>query len=219
MTHSSHSREAVVLLHGLWMPSAVMAPLGKLLGRLSADRQIHLFGYPSLRSGLDENIRSLAGFIQTIDADTVHLVGHSLGGVLILKMLGSTVPENVGKVVCLGSPLRGSRAGGRMQELPGGKILAGKSLAQALEVSLADWTGAWPVGVIAGSRGVGLGRLVEQLDAPHDGTVSVSETRLPGISDHLVLPLNHSGLLLSPEVARQVDYFLSHGRFQRDQPA
>lgn len=217
MNHSSHNREAVVLLHGLWMPKAVMAPLGKLLGRSSADRQIHLFGYPSLRSGLEDNIRSLADFIQGLDADTVHLVGHSLGGVLILKMLGSRSMERLGKVVCLGSPLRGSRAGGRMQQLPGGKILAGKSLVQALEKPLPDWTGSPPLGVIAGSKAVGLGRLVEQLDAPHDGTVSVSETRLPGISDHLVLPVNHSGLVLSPEVARQVDYFLSHGRFQRDQ--
>jgi pimeloyl-ACP methyl ester carboxylesterase len=217
MNHSSHNREAVVLLHGLWMPSVVMARLGQHLARLSADRRVHLFGYPSLRTDLDGNIQSLFEFVESIDAETVHLVGHSLGGLLILKMLNSHPPSRVGRVVCLGSPLRGSSAGMRIQSLPGGKVFAGKSLVQALGEPLPDWQGQWPLGVIAGSMGVGLGRLVEQLEAPHDGTISVSETRLPGISDHLVLPLNHSGLVFSPEVARQTDYFLSQGRFLRDQ--
>jgi pimeloyl-ACP methyl ester carboxylesterase len=217
MNHSSHNREAVVLLHGLWMPSAVMSRLGQHLARLSSDRQVHLFGYPSLRTDLDGNIQSLFEFVESIDAETVHLVGHSLGGLLILKMLNSQPPSRVGRVVCLGSPLRGSRAGERLQTLPGGKVVAGKSLAQALDKALPDWKGEWAVGVIAGSMGVGLGRLVDQLEVPNDGTVSVCETRLPGISDHLVLPLNHSGLVFSPEVARQTDYFLSHGSFQRDE--
>ena len=217
MDYSSHNREAVVLIHGLWMPSVVMARLGQHLARLSADRQVRLFGYPSLRADLDGNIQSLFDFVEAIDAETVHLVGHSLGGLLILKMLNSHPPSRVGRVVCLGSPLRGSSAGVRIQSLPGGKVVAGKSLVQALDEPLPDWQGQWPLGVIAGSMGVGLGRLVDQLEAPHDGTISVSETRLPGISDHLVLPLNHSGLVFSPEVARQTDYFLSHGRFQRDQ--
>jgi pimeloyl-ACP methyl ester carboxylesterase len=199
------------------MPSVVMARLGQHLARLSADRRVHLFGYPSLRTDLDGNIQSLFEFVESIDAETVHLVGHSLGGLLILKMLNSHPPSRVGGVVCLGSPLRGSSAGMRIQSLPGGKVFAGKSLVQALGEPLPDWQGQWPLGVIAGSMGVGLGRLVEQLEAPHDGTISVSETRLPGISDHLVLPLNHSGLVFSPEVARQTDYFLSQGRFLRDQ--
>ncbi len=217
MDYSSHNREAVVLIHGLWMPSVVMARLGQHLARLSADRQVRLFGYPSLRADLDGNIQSLFDFVEAIDAETVHLVGHSLGGLLILKMLNSHPPSRVGRVVCLGSPLRGSSAGVRIQSLPGGKVVAGKSLVQALDEPLPDWQGQWPLGVIAGSMGVGLGRLVDQLEAPHDGTISVSETRLPGISDHLVLPLNHSGLVFSPEVARQTDYFLSHGCFLRNQ--
>jgi len=217
MNHSSHNREAVVLLHGLWMPSVVMARLGQHLARLSADRQVRLFGYPSLRADLDGNIQSLFEFVESLEAEAVHLVGHSLGGLLILKMLNSHPPSRVGRVVCLGSPLRGSSAGTRIQSLPGGKVFAGKSLVQALDKPLPEWKGEWPLGVIAGSMGVGLGRLVEQLQAPHDGTISVSETRLPGISDHLVLPLNHSGLVFSPEAARQTDYFLSHGNFQRDE--
>ena len=45
---------------------------------------------------------------------------------------------------------------------------------------------ACDVGIIAGDRWLNpLGPLV--LSAPHDGTVSVDQTRLPGMKDHLVV--------------------------------
>ena len=39
--------------------------------------------------------------------------------------------------------------------------------------------------MIAGTLGVGLGAIIENLPSPNDGTVAVEETRLPGIKDHL----------------------------------
>jgi pimeloyl-ACP methyl ester carboxylesterase len=216
MNTPSTGREAVVLLHGLWMPRNVMALLGRRLAAALPARQIHLFGYPSMRADLSQNIETLAGFIEGLGADTVHLVGHSLGGVLILNMLNRHVPAQPGRVVCLGSPLRGSATGSRLQNLRGARILVGDSLEQALEQPLPDWQGQREVGVIAGSRGVGLGRLLRRMDEPNDGTVAVSETRLPGISDHLEMDVSHTGLVLSRDVATQTDFFLSHGHFLRD---
>jgi hypothetical protein len=43
--------------------------------------------------------------------------------------------------------------------------------------------------------------------------MAVAETRLPGIADHCVIETNHTGLLFSPEAARQVMQFLHGGRF------
>jgi hypothetical protein len=51
------------------------------------------------------------------------------------------------------------------------------------------------------------------LEQPHDGMVTVKETRLSGITDHLELPVNHVGMLVSKQVARQTAHFLHHGRF------
>ncbi len=59
------------------------------------------------------------------------------------------------------------------------------------------WTQARELGVIAGTRPVGLGRFFAGFDEPNDGTVAVRETRIEGATDHLVLPVSHLGMLLS----------------------
>jgi hypothetical protein len=56
---------------------------------------------------------------------------------------------------------------------------------------------------------------VTTFDGPNDGTVAVSETRLPGAKDHLCVAVSHSGLVLSGEVADQVAAFLGSGAFDR----
>jgi hypothetical protein len=60
---------------------------------------------------------------------------------------------------------------------------------------------------------MGLGKLVGARGAPNDGTIFVDETRLPGISQHLVMRVSHTGLPFSKSVARQTGAFLHAGRF------
>jgi hypothetical protein len=69
------------------------------------------------------------------------------------------------------------------------------------------------VGAIAGTRRVGLGRFVVKLPEPNDGVVTVEETRLPGLADHLTLATSHSTMILAPAVANHVISFLRTGRF------
>jgi hypothetical protein len=77
------------------------------------------------------------------------------------------------------------------------------------------WSCERDLGVIAGDLGVGLGRLLGRMDAPSDGTVLVEETDLPGATAQLRLPVSHTGLVFSAEVARQAAAFLRDGRFER----
>jgi hypothetical protein len=60
---------------------------------------------------------------------------------------------------------------------------------------------------------MGTGQFFAHFDEDNDGTVAVSETRIPGLADHLVLPHSHIGMLYARDVAAQVAHFLSHGRF------
>jgi hypothetical protein len=70
------------------------------------------------------------------------------------------------------------------------------------------------IAVISGSLPLGIGRVVApDLPAPSDGVVSVSETRLTSMRDHIVLNVNHSGMLVSRAVARQICAFLREGAF------
>ena len=90
----------------------------------------------------------------------VHLVGHSLGGVLALHTLKRFPELPVDKVVCLGSPLVDTSAGRVLHDYAAGRALLGKTLPQAIfREPLREWNGPQPVGVIAGTRGFGLGAI------------------------------------------------------------
>ena len=96
--------------------------------------------------------------------------------------------------------------------------LLGRCVAEEL---FADRPRRWelrdrPLGVVAGTRKMGLGRFFATFDGDSDGTVAVSETRIPGAADFVSLPVSHMGLLMSAKVARQTGAFLRDGRFLRD---
>ncbi len=177
---------------------------------------VHQFRYQMVRHSLDHNVARLAQFVRQHAGHTTHLVGHSLGGVLALQTLKKFPVLPVDKVVCLGSPLLDSSAGRRFVRFKPGQKMLGETLPQAVfEKPLQDWTGAQPVGVIAGTRGVGLGKLIMRLQKPNDGMVTVAETCLPGITDHISLPVSHTGLVVSQAAAEQCAWFLRDGRFRK----
>jgi hypothetical protein len=150
----------------------------------------------------------------------VHLVGHSLGGLVIHRMfqLGLLSPDRFSgdfcRVVFLGTPILGSQSA---------RALAARGLAQHLLGKVGGpwlpsgvsgrWEYAAQLGVIAGTRALGIGQLLTRFDGPNDGTVAVAETRLEGASDYCELPVSHTALSVSKEVAERVARFLETGRF------
>jgi pimeloyl-ACP methyl ester carboxylesterase len=211
---------SVLCMHGLWMPRAVMLLVRHRL-RKEHRFDAELYGYPTLRHTLDENAETLAEHIAARGFGAVHLVGHSLGGIVAMRMLALYPDTPVRRLVCLGSPLRGCRSAAYLDRTGWGKALVGKSLrAGAIDQPAERWAQqvceSHDVGVIAGTRPLGLGRLAGVLDEEGDGTVTVSETRLPGIRDHICLPVSHTGLALSTDVADQVAAFLKRGEFLRE---
>jgi len=208
--------ERVLLLHGLWMRRPAMLLLARRLRR--AGFAVRLFPYATLWARPEASLRRLHRWMRDAGPESVHLVGHSLGGVTALAMLAESAQRGEtdlprGRVVCLGSPIAGSRAAAALVQRGLG-VLVGRSatlLKSGVEVP-ADRE----VGMIAGTRGAGLGRWMARLDGPHDGSVRVSETERPGLADHICIAASHSGLLVSAEAARQCIAFLRDGRFERD---
>jgi hypothetical protein len=119
-----------------------------------------------------------------------------------------------GRIVLLGAPVRGSAAARVAGSIGVGQWLIGPSAAEAL-VSHRRRVAppSREVGIIAGTRPMGLGRWFARFDEPNDGTVAVSETQLDGARDRLVLPVSHLGMLMSPRVADASGHFLREGRF------
>ena len=204
--------EHVILLHGLWMRGFA---LGMLHRRLMADGyRVHRFDYLSVASTQQRILARLHAQMAGYAPDAVHLVGHSLGGLLALRACVDATALPLGRVVCLGSPLKGSAAARALAAWGrGGEALLGDNR-DLLEQGFERWDGPREVGVIAGCLPLGLGAMLGQLDGEHDGTVAVEETRLPGVADHRVVEANHIGLLFSQVVARQVVQFLRHGCFE-----
>ncbi|NND53996.1 MAG: alpha/beta hydrolase [Gammaproteobacteria bacterium] len=207
----------LIFAHGLWMNGLEMTWLrSRLRDRGYSTAQ---FQYNTVAPKLADNCRRFRQFILSRQGP-VTLIGHSLGGVLSLQTLRAFPDLPVEKIICLGSPLVDSAAGRSMQKVAPGRFMMGGLLPQAIfEQPLDEWNSAVPVGVIAGTRGFGPGRVVARLPRPHDGTVAVSETRLPGISDHIEIPYTHTTMLFAPVVVNQCDHFVQHGRFMRDPAA
>lgn len=215
------SAGTVVFVHGIWMPGSIMTFLKRQLETRHGFTG-RLFGYWAVRVGLDENAALLADFMAAAARDAnggpVHVVGHSLGGVLALRMLARNPEAPEGRVVCLGSPLCGSRAAIGLKRWRWGQEMLGLTItAGVLDEPASKWclpvTEGREVGVIAGNRPIGAGHLLADFDEDNDGTVTVSETQLPGAKRHLVMPVTHTGLVWSAAVADQVAAFLRTGEF------
>jgi hypothetical protein len=139
-------------------------------------------------------------------------VGHSLSGVVLcrysrraLRAARARGAAGLTPVEPFGAPWRGTSGCGA------GRPLVAEELLEPGDPR--SWNNERELGVIAGTRPVGLGRFFARFDEPSDGTVALSETKLPGHKAHLAMPVSHMGLLVSGLVARQVAHFLDDGRF------
>ena len=207
--------ERVVLVHGLWMHGVVFSLFSRRLGRMGFDAQT--YSYPTVRSGLGENASKLHRYIVRSGSRHVHLVGHSLGGLVVLRMLADRDVPWIGRVVLMGAPCDGCHCAGWLAHWPGGDAVLGRSMQDWLRSGgVQSLSKAHEIGVIAGNRSFGTGRLIPGLARPNDGVVAVQETRLDSAQDRLVLPVTHSQMLVSRICVEQTAHFLRTGSFQRD---
>ncbi len=135
----SKKGEAVVLVHGLWMTGREMRVLG---GRLEESGfLVRYFRYRSWRGGLAQAASDLRCFVDATDGEQVHLLGHSLGGVVIAKMLEEASPSRPGRVAMLGSPMGGSAAARILSGSRIGRWLVGGVIREGIVEHAPKWPG------------------------------------------------------------------------------
>ena len=220
--------ECVVLLHGLARTAASMARLEEAL--TDAGFAVANIDYPSRKYAVQQLApmameKGLAA-CRSRRAETVHVVTHSLGGILVRYYLAEHdlaehhLPEHhlpkLGRVVMLGPPNRGSQVVDKLAWVPGFGVWNGPAGFQlgTGEDSLPRQLGParFAVGVIAGTRSLNpvFSRF---LPGPDDGKVALESTKLAGMQDFLALPHTHTFMMRSTEVIRQTIFFLRNGRF------
>jgi len=207
-------KTAAVFVHGLWLTGAESVLLRKRIATRYGF-QCHSFTYRTVGSSVEPVIGQLTDFVRRIDADRVHFVGHSLGGIVLHRYFEAAKDLPPGRVVFLGSPTVKSKTAEKVGRLPVFRSMIGRMVTDELvnPTCTREWRCERELGCIAGTRPMGLGRFFARFDEECDGTIGVSETKLPGHSAHMTLPVSHMGMLVSAEVARQVGEFLVHGRF------
>ena len=211
--------ESVILLHGLARGPRSMLPLQHALE--GQGYRVENVGYASRHAPVETLAeQAIAPALNKCSqARRVHFVTHSLGGILVRQYLRQHSVENLGRVVMLGPPNRGSEVVDRLGTWPGFHFIngdAGMQLGVAAD-SLPNQLGAaaFELGVIAGNRSINpLLSLV--IPGDNDGKVSVSNTRLEGMQDHLVMPVTHPLMMRDKRVIAQVIHFLKTGAFRHD---
>jgi hypothetical protein len=210
--------EAVILLHGLARSDASMATMAEAL---QAEGYVVVnVDYPSRTA----NIETLADLVippaladpAVTTADHIHFVTHSMGGILIRQFLQTNTIEQLGRVVMLGPPNRGSEVVDNLGDYqlfasingPAGRQLGTDS--NSLPNRLGPVT--FELGVIAGDRSINLINS-SMIDGPDDGKVSVANTKVDGMKQHLVLHVTHPYLMKNERVIRETICFLRTGSF------
>ena len=207
-------KTAVVFVHGLFLNGTEFTLLRR---RLAASHgfQAHRFSYSTVSGSISAALSQLNQFVSRIDAERVHFVGHSLGGLVLSRYFERERFERPGRVVLLGSPVVGSTTARAIARYGFLARVLGPLVAEELLDPTASrcWACERELGLIAGTSPVGLGRFFARFDEDCDGTVAVSETKLPGHTAHVTMPVSHMGMLASADVARLVGEFLDQGRF------
>ena len=176
--------------------------------------EVHPFRYATATSTMNEITSRLQRFVRELQATRLHFVGHSLGGLVIYRFLERYPQQPPGRVVFLGTPSVASRAAVQAAHIRLVATAMGRSVQdELLRPRDRRWKADRPLGIIAGTRALGVGQLLAKFEEDCDGTIGVSETQLPGATDHITLPVSHLGMLVSSRVARETGAFLQEGRF------
>ena len=202
----------VVLVHGLWMPGLVMQAMALLLERRG--HRTRRLSYDFLSRSPAENADALREQILALGERPVHLVAHSLGGIVALHLLSRHPELAIDRVVLLGSPVRGSGVARRVHGNPLLRPLLGRSVESGLLGGAPGVDGSRQIGVITGSGRFGLAALFYPTDERGDGVVIESETRLDNVVERVSVPRSHSAMLFSRRCAALVARFLETGTFE-----
>lgn len=210
--------DSVILLHGLARSDKSMQKMQRVL--TEHGYCVQNVSYDSTRYDI-ETLAPQAiepALVSCPARQPVHFVTHSMGGILVRQYLSQNRIENLGRVVMLGPPNQGSEVVDKLADFPGFYFVNGDAGLQlgTGETSVPNQLGAadFDLGIIAGTRSINL-ILSSMIPGIDDGKVSVENTKLEGMSDHLEMKVTHPFMMRNSDVIEQVIYYIENGKFRR----
>jgi len=215
--------ECVILLHGLARTSGAMEALESSLS--AQDYKVINVDYPSREKTIEQlapaAIAEGLGYCAQVEADVIHFVTHSMGGILVRYYLENFAIEKLGRVVMIAPPNKGSEVVDNLAHVPGFALVNGPAGLQlgtdpdSVPANLGPVD--YPVGVIAGNRTFNP-ILSQFLPNPDDGKVSVESTKVDGLADFVVVNVSHPFIMQDETVIAHSITFLRTGSFNAGSP-
>ena len=214
--------QQIIILHGLGRTPISMQKIKKALD--SQGYKVLNIGYSVLSASFEDALSQILEKIDNwIEPDkTVHLVGHSFGGILIRGILAKRKDFKYGRCVMIGSPNKGTAIASYVLSH---KVLkhitppVTKELTPDSELLKLLPEPEIETGIIAGSKPYNLVIPVSWFykkatnNAPGDGVVEISNTQCSNMSDFIIMPLHHSFMMWNSELIEQISHFLKHASF------
>lgn len=201
----NESKPAVVLVHGLWLKSWVLLAFKRFFSNQGF--AVYGFSYASSSQEFTTNVRQLVDFVNCREQQTVHLIAHSMGGLLTIK----AEPEfnKQGKIVFLASPIKGSKVAKRLSSHQLSRRLLRHAAAPLIE-GANQQPPRRPCQMIIGNKPYGIGRLVYRFAGANDGTVSIASSQVDWLTEHHIINTNHVGILSNRTAMDLALRFLQH---------
>jgi triacylglycerol lipase len=217
------SRECVIVLHGLGRTERSMS---KIEDRLQDENYlVWNQSYESRSQTIEHLSESSIGeglnFCAKKNAGMIHFVTHSLGGILVRQYFQDVNLENLGRIVMLSPPNKGSEivdvlGDFRLYALTMGPAgLALGTAADSVPNSLKPIAGE--IGIITGNS-TSDPWFSPIIPGPDDGKVSVQSAKLSEMKDFLIVDAGHTLIMRDEEVIDQILFFLKHGQFNPQSP-
>jgi len=173
----------------------------------------------SISAVAEETLAPAANLARRQGYGRIHLVTHSMGGVVARDFLQNHALPSGSRVVMLAPPNQGSElTDWALLHMPRIYSLAGPAARELGTQENDRFNGLQSVGaqvgIIAGS-GSWNPLFSAILPGDDDGKVTVKRTRLPGMTDFLVVSDTHMMIMFDTHVRAQIVHFLKSGRFDR----
>lgn len=219
--HKEQSNECVILLHGLARTAQSMSAMEEAL--TAQGYRVLNVDYPSREKNIEELATTvIPQRIRECNAekwDKIHFVTHSLGGILVRYYFAHNKLANLGRVVMLSPPNKGSEVIDKLRNIPGFYFLNGPA-GQQLGTGATSIPNQLPpvdydVGIITGDRSINF-ILSTFIEGDNDGKVSIERAKVAGMQDFLVLHHTHPFIMQADDVIQQTHNFLKHGKFHHE---
>ncbi len=213
------TNETVIVLHGLARTPKSMKRMDASLKAAGYD--VHVMRYPTRKKTVEllsaDHLAPVVASCQARKPNKIHFVAHSLGTIVTRHYLSVTNLHNLGRIVMLGPPNRGSEVVDKLGHMtlyqwingPAGSQLgvSTNSLPNTLPVPAAD------IGVIAGTRSINW-ILSSMIPGKDDGKVSLENAKIEGMKDFATVPTSHPYIMKNRKVIELTIQFLQNGKFE-----